>query len=129
MDPNWNDSQPIYRQLRDRVVEMILEGALGDGDALPSVRSVAAEYRLNPLTVLKGYQELVDEDLVEKKRGRGMFIREGAKKKLLLGERELFINEQWPSVVATIRRLGLDMEDLIQQAEAQLSGDDGEGEQ
>ncbi|MDH3915489.1 MAG: GntR family transcriptional regulator [Chromatiales bacterium] len=129
MDPNWNDSQPIYRQLRDRVVEMILEGALGDGDALPSVRSVAAEYRLNPLTVLKGYQELVDEDLVEKKRGRGMFIREGAKTKLLLGERELFINEQWPSVVATIRRLGLDMEDLIQQAEAQLSGDDGEGEQ
>ena len=129
MDPNWNDSQPIYRQLRDRVVEMILEWALGDGDALPSVRSVAAEYRLNPLTVLKGYQELVDEDLVEKKRGRGMFIREGAKTKLLLGERELFINEQWPSVVATIRRLGLDMEDLIQQAEAQLSGDDGEGEQ
>ena len=129
MDPNWNDSQPIYRQLRDRVVEMILEGALGDGDALPSVRSVAAEYRLNPLTVLKGYQELVDEELVEKKRGRGMFIREGAKKKLLLGERELFIKEQWPSVVATIRRLGLDMEDLIQQAEAQLSGDDGEGEQ
>jgi GntR family transcriptional regulator len=129
MDPNWNDSQPIYRQLRDRVVEMILEGALGDGDALPSVRSVAAEYRLNPLTVLKGYQELVDEELVEKKRGRGMFIREGAKKKLRLGERELFIKEQWPSVVATIRRLGLDMGDLIQQAEAQLSGDDGEGEQ
>ncbi len=129
MDPNWNDSQPIYRQLRDRVVEMILEGALGDGDALPSVRSVAAGYRLNPLTVLKGYQELVDEDLVEKKRGRGMFIREGAKTKLLLGERELFINEQWPSVVATIRRLGLEMEDLIQQAEAQLSGDDAEGEQ
>lgn len=129
MDPNWNDSQPIYRQLRDRVVEMILEGALGDGDALPSVRSVAAEYRLNPLTVLKGYQELVDEGLVEKKRGRGMFIREGAKKKLLLGERELFINEQWPSVVATIRRLGLDMDELIQQAAGQLSGDDGEGEQ
>ncbi|UCC13499.1 MAG: GntR family transcriptional regulator [Gammaproteobacteria bacterium] len=129
MDPNWNDSQPIYRQLRDRVVEMILEGALGDGDALPSVRSVAAEYRLNPLTVLKGYQELVDEGLVEKKRGRGMFIREGAKKNLLLGERELFINEQWPSVVATIRRLGLDMDELIQQAAGQLSGDDGEGEQ
>ena len=129
MDPNWNDSQPIYRQLRDRVVEMILEGALGDGDALPSVRSVAAEYRLNPLTVLKGYQELVDEGLVEKKRGRGMFIRDGAKKSLLRGERELFVNEQWPSVVATIRRLGLDMDDLVRQAETQLQASDGEEQQ
>jgi GntR family transcriptional regulator len=116
MDPNWNDSQPIYRQLRDRVVEMILEGVLGDGDALPSVRSVAAEYRLNPLTVLKGYQELVDEGLVEKKRGRGMFIIDGAKKSLLSGERELFVTEQWPSVVATIRRLGLDLDELMDQA-------------
>ena len=113
MDPNWNDSQPIYRQLRDRVVEMILEGVLGDGDALPSVRNVAAEYRLNPLTVLKGYQELVDEGLVEKRRGRGMFVREGARKNLLSGERELFIEEQWPNVVATIRRLGLDLSDLM----------------
>lgn len=113
MDPNWNDSQPIYRQLRDRVVEMILEGVLGDGDALPSVRNVAAEYRLNPLTVLKGYQELVDEGLVEKRRGRGMFVREGARKNLLAGERELFIEEQWPNVVATIRRLGLDLSDLM----------------
>ncbi len=121
MDPNWNDSQPIYRQLRDRVVEMILEGVLGDGDALPSVRSVAAEYRLNPLTVLKGYQELVDEGLVEKKRGRGMFIMEGAKKSLLSGERELFVSEQWPTVVATIRRLGLDLDELIEQARAQLA--------
>jgi len=121
MDPNWNDSQPIYRQLRDRVVEMILEGVLGDGDALPSVRSVAAEYRLNPLTVLKGYQELVDEGLVEKKRGRGMFIMDGAKKSLLSGERELFVNEQWPSVVATIRRLGLDLDELVDQARTELA--------
>jgi GntR family transcriptional regulator len=113
MDPNWNDSQPIYRQLRDRVVEMILEGVLGDGDALPSVRNVAAEYRLNPLTVLKGYQELVDEGLVEKRRGRGMFVREGARKNLLAGERELFVEEQWPNVVATIRRLGLDLSELM----------------
>jgi GntR family transcriptional regulator len=113
MDPNWNDSQPIYRQLRDRVVEMILEGVLGDGDALPSVRNVAAEYRLNPLTVLKGYQELVDEGLVEKRRGRGMFVRDGARKNLLAGERELFIEEQWPKVVATIRRLGLDLSELM----------------
>ena len=121
MDPNWNDSQPIYRQLRDRVVEMILEDVLGDGDALPSVRSVAAEYRLNPLTVLKGYQELVDEGLVEKKRGRGMFIKEGARSSLLTGERKQFVEEQWPAVVATIRRLGLDLDDLLQQAAAQLS--------
>ena len=126
MDPNWNDSQPIYRQLRDRVVEMILEGVLGDGDALPSVRSVAAEYRLNPLTVLKGYQELVDEGLVEKKRGRGMFIMEGAKKALLSGERELFLNEQWPSVVATVRRLGLDLDDLVAKARAEDEKTEGE---
>jgi GntR family transcriptional regulator len=126
MDPNWNDSQPIYRQLRDRVVEMILEGVLGDGDALPSVRSVAAEYRLNPLTVLKGYQELVDEGLVEKKRGRGMFIMEGAKKALLSGERELFLNEQWPSVVATVRRLGLDLDDLVATARAEAEKTEGE---
>lgn len=126
MDPNWNDSQPIYRQLRDRVVEMILEGVLGDGDALPSVRSVAAEYRLNPLTVLKGYQELVDEGLVEKKRGRGMFIMEGAKKALLSGERELFLNEQWPSVVATVRRLGLDLDDLVAKTRAEAEETEGE---
>jgi len=121
MDPNWNDNQPIYRQLRDRVVEMILEGVLTDGDALPSVRSVAAEYRLNPLTVLKGYQELVDEGLVEKKRGRGMFIMDGARKSLLSGERELFVNDQWPAVVAAIRRLGLDLEELVEQARDQLA--------
>ena len=126
MDPNWNDSQPIYRQLRDRVVEMILEGILGDGDALPSVRSVAAEYRLNPLTVLKGYQDLVDEGLVEKRRGRGMFIMEGAKKALLAGERELFLNEQWPSVVATIRRLGLNLDDLVEIARPELEETEGD---
>jgi len=121
MDPNWNDSQPIYRQLRDRVVEMILEGVLGDGDALPSVRNVAAEYRLNPLTVLKGYQELVDEGLVEKRRGRGMFVLEGARKTLLADERQLFLEEQWPTVVATIRRLGLDMTDLNERAQVLLA--------
>jgi len=120
MDPNWNDNQPIYRQLRDRVVEMILEGVLGDGDALPSVRNVAAEYRLNPLTVLKGYQELVDEQLVEKRRGRGMFVREGAKRNLLKDERQLFLQQQWPAVVATIGRLGLDLEELLAKATAQL---------
>jgi len=113
MDPKWNEDQPIYRQLRDRVVAMILEGVLVDGDALPSVRNVAAEYRLNPLTVLKGYQELVDEGLVEKKRGRGMFINEGAQKLLLKAERQRFLEKEWPKVVATIERLRLDVADLL----------------
>jgi len=102
MDPKWNEDVPIYRQLRDRVVAMILEGVLGDGDALPSVRNVAAEYRLNPLTVLKGYQELVDEELVEKKRGRGMFVTDGARIQLLKDERHRFLDKEWPEVVATI---------------------------
>ena len=116
MDPKWNEDLPIYRQLRDRVVAMILEGVLGDGDALPSVRNVAAEYRLNPLTVLKGYQELVDEGLVEKKRGRGMFINDGARKQLLKDERQRFVQKEWPKVVETINRLGLDTGDLLKDA-------------
>lgn len=113
MDPKWSEDTPIYRQLRDRVVAMILEGVLGDGDALPSVRNVAAEYRLNPLTVLKGYQELVDEGLVEKKRGRGMFVTDGARKQLLKDERQRFIDKEWPQVLETIQRLGLDAAELL----------------
>ena len=124
MDPKWNEDQPIYRQLRDRVVAMILEGVLGDGDALPSVRNVAAEYRLNPLTVLKGYQELVDEDLVEKKRGRGMFVNEGARAKLLTAERERFLEKEWPQVRATITRLGLDPQELMQEFENDMEPED-----
>ena len=124
MDPKWNEDLPIYRQLRDRVVEMILEGVLGDGDALPSVRNVAAEYRLNPLTVLKGYQELVDEGLVEKKRGRGMFVNEGARKQLMKDERQRFLDKEWPNVVATIARLGLDADTLLKAvSEARDKGD------
>ena len=116
MDPKWNEDLPIYRQLRDRVVEMILEDVLADGDALPSVRNVAAEYRLNPLTVLRGYQELVDEGLVEKKRGRGMFVTDGAKKQLLKDERQKFLDKEWPDVVATIHRLGLNTDTLLKAA-------------
>ncbi len=118
MDPKWNEDQPIYRQLRDRVVAMILEEVLGDGDALPSVRNVAAEYRLNPLTVLKGYQELVDEGLVEKKRGRGMFVTEGARKRLLKDERQRFLDKDWPQIVATIQRLGLQADQLLEDTDA-----------
>lgn len=109
----WNDSQPIYRQLRDRVVALILDGALREGDPLPSVRNVAAEYRVNPITVLKGYQQLVDQQLVEAKRGRGMFVRAGAHDLLLGGERQKFLTDQWPRIQATIQRLGLRAEELL----------------
>jgi GntR family transcriptional regulator len=113
MDREWNDSQPIYRQLRDRVVAMILDGVLKEGDPLPSVRNVAAEYRVNPLTVLKGYQQLVDEGLVESRRGLGMFINAGARNLLLRGERQKFLGEEWPRIHATIQRLGLKAEELL----------------
>jgi GntR family transcriptional regulator len=113
MDREWNDSQPIYRQLRDRVVAMILDGVLKEGDSLPSVRNVAAEYRVNPLTVLKGYQQLVDEGLVETRRGLGMFINAGARSLLLQAERQKFLGEEWPRVYATIQRLGLKTEELL----------------
>jgi GntR family transcriptional regulator len=116
MEHDWNDSQPIYRQLRDRVVAMILDGLLNEGDPLPSVRNVAAEYRINPLTVLKAYQQLVDERLVESRRGRGMFINAGARNLLLQGERQKFLAEQWPAIHATIRRLGLTPQDLMDAA-------------
>jgi GntR family transcriptional regulator len=113
MDSHWNDNQPIYRQLRDKVVAMILEGNLGDGDALPSVRNVAAEFSLNPLTVLKGYQQLVDEGLVEKRRGRGMFVTAGARARLTTDERQRFLADEWPRVLERIERLGLDAADLL----------------
>ncbi|HEY4050222.1 MAG TPA: GntR family transcriptional regulator [Acidobacteriaceae bacterium] len=113
MDNEWNDSQPIYRQLRDRVVALILDGVLKEGEPLPSVRNVAAEYRLNPLTVLKAYQQLVEEQLVEKKRGLGMFVNAGTRDLLLQGERQKFLAEEWPRVYATIQRLGLTLEELL----------------
>jgi GntR family transcriptional regulator len=113
MEREWNDSQPIYRQLRDRVVALILDGVLKEGDPLPSVRNVAAEYRVNPITVLKGYQQLVDEQLVETRRGRGMFIKPGAHKLLLEAERQKFLSEQWPRIHETIQRLGLSAEELL----------------
>ena len=116
MDREWSDNQPIYRQLRDRVVAMILDGVLKEGDSLPSVRTVASEYRVNPLPVLKGYQQLVEEGLVETRRGRGMFINAGARNLLLAGERQKFLDEEWPRVQATIQRLGLDTKELLDSA-------------
>ena len=116
MERDWNDSQPIYRQLHARIVAMILDGVLKEGDPLPSVRSIAAEYRINPLTVLKGYQQLVDEQLVESRRGLGMFIHSGARDRLLKGERQRFLKEEWPKIQSTIHRLGLSIEDLLQRS-------------
>src|SRR5258708_15641156 len=113
MDREWNDSQPIYRQLRDRVVAMILDGVVKEGDPLPSVRTVAAEYRVNPITVLKGYQQLVDEQLVESRRGLGMFVNAEARSLLLKSERQKFLAEEWPRVYETIERLGLTPEGLL----------------
>jgi GntR family transcriptional regulator len=112
-ETQWDNSQPIYRQLRDRVVAMILEGVLKEGDPLPSVRTVAAEFRINPLTVLKGYQQLVDEQLVEKRRGLGMYVSAGAAAALRTDERRRFLEHDWPKVRATIDRLGLTLEQLL----------------
>ena len=129
IETQWDNSQPIYRQLRDRVVAMILEGVLKEGDPLPSVRNVAAEFRVNPLTVLKGYQQLVDEQLVEKRRGRGMYVSAGAAAALRTDERRRFLESDWPKVQATIARLGLTAEDLLhapaQRPAANKDKDDG----
>lgn len=111
----WSDGAPIYRQLKDRVIAMMLDGLLKPGDALPSVRQVAAEYQLNPITVSRAYQELADESLVEKRRGLGMYVTEEAAKKLLTSERERFLSEEWPLVLERIQRLGLRMDELLKQ--------------
>src|SRR5882724_5370078 len=128
MDDDWNDNQPIYRQLRDRVIANILDGVLNEGDPLPSVRNVAAEFRVNPLTVLKAYQQLADEQIVEKRRGLGMFINAGARKLLLQAERQKFLAEEWPRVHATIQRLGLTSEELLNSVAAGDSSPDAEKE-
>jgi GntR family transcriptional regulator len=116
MSITWNDNAPIYRQLRDRVVAMILDGVLKQGDALPSVRQVAADFQLNPITVSKAYQELVDEQLVDKRRGLGMYVTEGARDALLRSERERFLTEEWPLLYARLKRMGLDLKTLLDQA-------------
>ena len=117
MSTHWNDSQPIYWQLKERTVAMILDGTLAEGEALPSVRTVASEFQLNPITVSKSYQALVDEDLVEKRRGLGMFVVAGARKKLIASERDKFLNEEWPSMLNRISQLGLTVEELLIKAQ------------
>lgn len=116
MAVQWNDSQPIYWQLKERTVAMILDGTLAEGDALPSVRTVASDFQLNPITVSKSYQALVDDELVEKRRGLGMFVCTGARQKLTETERQKFINEEWPAMVLRIQQLGLDTNKLLQSA-------------
>ena len=116
MNIAWNDNAPIYRQLKERVVGMMLDGLLKSGDALPSVRQIAADYQLNPITVSRAYQELADEALVEKRRGLGMYVTDGARDKLLVSEREHFLREEWPAMLARIKRLGLDIQRLLSAA-------------
>ena len=116
MSAHWNDSQPIYWQLKERTVAMILDGTLAEGEALPSVRAVASEFQLNPITVSKSYQALVDEGLVEKRRGLGMFVLEGARKKLIASERDKFLSEEWPATLKRISQLGLSVKDLLAKA-------------
>jgi GntR family transcriptional regulator len=123
MPAQWNDSQPIYWQLKERTIAMILDGTLAEGDALPSVRTVASEFQLNPITVSKSYQALVDEGLVEKRRGLGMFVMQGARAKLVDSERDKFINEEWPATVSRVHQLGLDIEELLRAAQEQAETD------
>jgi GntR family transcriptional regulator len=122
MTITWHDNAPIYRQLKDKVVGMMLDGVLKAGDPLPSVRQVAADYQLNPITVSKAYQELVDDNLVEKRRGIGMYVTDGASEKLLASERERFLREEWPAMLERIRRLGLNAGRLLDDA---TDADDG----
>ena len=117
MSDTWNNNAPIYRQLKERIVGMMLDGALKAGDALPSVRQIAADFQLNPITVSRAYQELADETLVEKRRGIGMYVTEGALEKLLASERKHFLNEEWPAMIKRIRRLGLDTQELLYNAQ------------
>lgn len=114
MNPNWDDNQPIYWQLRERTVAAILDGTLPEGQPLPSVRQVAVDFRINPLTVSKAYQSLVEDELVEKRRGLGMFVVEGARDRLLESERQRFLTEEWPRLAERIEQLGLTLEDLME---------------
>ena len=129
MQINWNNKEPIYLQLRDRLAELIMDGVLQESDPLPSVRQISSEQRINPLTVSKALQMLVDEDLVEKKRGRGMYVLTGAREKLGRLEKIKFLEEEWPNILERIKRLGLETDELFGQTAAAAgkgNGPDGE---
>ncbi len=119
MSARWNDIEPIYWQLKERTIAMILDGTLAEGDALPSVRAVAADLQLNPITVSKSYQALVDEGLVEKRRGLGMFVCEGARQQLIASERKRFLKTEWPATLKRIQQLDLDVHALLQAIESE----------
>ncbi len=120
MSIEWNDKQPIYRQLRDQVVERIMDGSFAEGEAVPSVRQVAADYQINHLTVGKAYQELVDIGLLEKRRGLGMFVTEGARAALTSDEQQRFLAEEVPAFAERVRVLGLDMSDVLQRLQQEV---------
>lgn len=117
MAPQWKNDQPIYLQLKEQILAMIIDGILNEGEALPSVRKVAADYQINPITASKAYAELVDEGLVEKRRGLGMFILDGARKRLLDTEQQKFLTKEWPEIIKRISLLGLDVTQLMKTAE------------
>lgn len=119
MQDHWNDDQPIYRQLRDKIVDLMLEGVFAEGDSVPSVRQVAAQYNINHLTVSKAYQELVDDGLLFKKRGVGMFVADGARDQLLTKQREKFVQEELPLMLAKAKQLGIPTRQLIKLITAQ----------
>ncbi len=109
----WNDQQPIFKQLKEKVIELIIDEQVCEGEAVPSVRQVAADYQINPLTVSKAYQELVDESILEKRRGLGMFVTVSARAKLLESEKRQFLDIDWPKIIKRVERLGLSLEGLI----------------
>lgn len=113
MAPQWDPEKPIYIQLYQQVVTRILDGYIREGEALPSVRKVAAEYQLNPITISKAYQMLQDEQIVEKQRGKGLFVTPGAQELMLERERENFLSCQWPEIINQISRLKLSAEQLL----------------
>lgn len=112
MEIVWSNRAPIYLQLRDRLAELILDGQVGDGEALPSMRRISSEQRINPLTVAKAYQVLVDENLVEKRRGLGMYVVSGARERLARREKARFIRDEWPRLARRMERLGINPRDL-----------------
>lgn len=111
----WQDNQPIFRQLADKITEQILQGIWPEGEALPSVRTVSADLKINHLTVMKGYQLLVDEGLVEKRRGQGMFVASGALSQLRTQQRQQFLEQQIPQIAATLAQLDMSLDDFMQQ--------------
>ncbi|MBM5099359.1 GntR family transcriptional regulator [Vibrio parahaemolyticus] len=120
---HWHDRQPIFRQLADQITQQILQGVWKEGEALPSVRSISADMKINHLTVMKGYQLLVDEGLVEKKRGQGMFVAQGAIQQLRSAEKARFLEQQIPQIADTLQRLDMSVEELVQQLNPHMKGD------